>query len=135
MISIVIPAYNEELLIVQSVRSVHEVLESHGIAHEIIVAANGCTDATIALVQTMTLREPWCRLVSVPVKAPGEAFKHAVMAARGTAIATLDADLSVDTDFVINALPELERSVMVVGSKRAGRQTRPYWRVDPPPIL
>src|SRR5688572_30803975 len=45
-ISIVIPAYNEEAAVASQITSIREIMQSHGLTHEIIVVDDGSEDAT-----------------------------------------------------------------------------------------
>ena len=48
-LSFVIPAHNEEALIAGTICAIHESMAALNVPYEVIVAADGCTDATAAI--------------------------------------------------------------------------------------
>jgi dolichol-phosphate mannosyltransferase len=47
LLSVVIPAYNEELVIVETINRIVKVLKLHNIKNEILVINDGSTDGTL----------------------------------------------------------------------------------------
>ncbi len=87
-VSILVPAYNEEALIGQSLASVHGSFEALGRAdYEIIVCDNNSTDATAAVA-----RAAGAQVVLEPHNQIGRARNTAARAARGAWLIFLDAD-------------------------------------------
>src|SRR5436190_17855777 len=68
MLSVVIPARNEEGCINATVEHLHLELSLQHIPHEIVVVDDGSTDSTWTLLQEMQTRLPECR----PVQNLGE---------------------------------------------------------------
>lgn len=110
MITIVIPTYNEERLIMRTLDALFQFLST---THEIrapirvVVADNGSTDGTPAIVRDYTAHEPRLTLFSISLRGKGNAIGAAWQRYLSDINVFLDADLSAD----LAALPELIRSV------------------------
>lgn len=88
MLSIVIPAYNEESGIAPTISAVAEALGAAGIEHEIIVVDDGSRDRTAAIA-----RELGARLVSHPTNLGyGASLKSGILTAKYDIIGITDAD-------------------------------------------
>ena len=66
LLSVVIPARNEEGCIESTVEHLHVELRLRGIPHEIIVVDDGSTDATYARLEAATSRVSTLRVVRNP---------------------------------------------------------------------
>jgi glycosyltransferase involved in cell wall biosynthesis len=89
-LSIVVPALNEELTIAEFIRWCHEGLEEAGISGEILIA-DGSTDATAELALTAG-----ARVLHIPERGIGRAYREAVPYARGRYVIVGDADCTYD---------------------------------------
>lgn len=95
LVSVLIPARNEEANIAACVES---VLASEGVAVEVVVMDDGSTDRTAEIVRGITARDPRARLEQAPPLPQGWTGKvHACQrladAARGTHLLFVDADV------------------------------------------
>ncbi|NOZ60037.1 MAG: glycosyltransferase family 2 protein [Euryarchaeota archaeon] len=114
--SLVIPAYNEE-------ERIGEVLRAYlAAADEVIVVANGCTDATVEIVEEFSKR---CRNLSLLVfrerLGKGGAVVEGLRRASGEVVGFVDSDLSVPPEELrrlVGVLVE-EGWDCVIGSRRA----------------
>src|ERR1700722_18735622 len=102
LLSIVIPAQNEEGCIAATVEHLHLELRLHGITHEIVVVDDGSTDSTWSLLQEIHTRIPECR----PIQNLGEhGFGRAITCgfshANGDAVVVMMADESDDCRDVV----------------------------------
>ena len=102
LLSIVIPARNEEGRVGATVEHLHVELRLHGIQHEIVVVDDGSTDNTWSILQSAMARVPTLR----PVRNPGErGFGRAVSfgldEAQGDAMVVMMADESDDCRDVV----------------------------------
>jgi len=128
-ITILIPAYNEERILQSSIEKVHLFLDEHGVQHEIIVTSNGSTDRTVEIGNFLAERYSWLRFYSVEKRSVGEAFRCGVTHSMNEFLITLDADLSSELTFILDAAGLLEQSSMVVGCKTLGQQRRSVVRI------
>jgi peptidoglycan-N-acetylglucosamine deacetylase len=101
-VSILIPAYNEEGVIVQTVRA---ALASNYSKLEVLVIDDGSADRTAELVQTNFGRDRRVRLLLQSNHGKPSALNHALSEAIGEIAISIDADTIVDPD----AVPRLVR--------------------------
>lgn len=124
-LSIVIPAYNEEPRILGTLDQVVSFLASRTYTWEVLVADDGSTDSTAALVQDFALDEPRVRLLRLSHGGKGWAVKHGMLAAIGRYRFLCDADLSMPFEQVERFLPpEVEGADIVVGSREVAGSRR-----------
>lgn len=102
LLSVVIPARNEEGCIAATVEHLHVELRLKAIPHEIVVVDDGSTDSTWAVLQELTTRIPECK----PVQNNGEhGFGRAITFGfdhvSGDAIVIMMADESDDCRDVV----------------------------------
>ena len=88
-VSVLIPAFNEERVIVDSVR---RVLASEQVGLEIIVIDDGSKDTTSALVAAAFADEPRVRLLTLENGGKARALNTGLTLAKGDIIIALDAD-------------------------------------------
>ncbi|NOY75371.1 MAG: glycosyltransferase family 2 protein [Kiritimatiellaeota bacterium] len=95
-LSIVIPAYDEELRLPSTLRDVKEYLRTVGAKWEkaeVIVVADGCSDGTEKLVSETRSEFPELKLVAYPEnKGKGHALKVGVAETTGDIVTFADAD-------------------------------------------
>ena len=102
LVSVLIPAYNEEKVIASSIR---QILRSRHPNIEIIVVDDGSTDGTSAVVSTQFADEPRVRLITTPNGGKAHAVNIALRESNGAVIVALDAD----TQFEPDTIPHLVR--------------------------
>lgn len=129
MISIVIPVFNEEEVLEESVEKLSAWLGHRGSPFEVLVVDNGSRDQTEAISRKLEKQYPWFHYHSVPENSVGKAFAEGVRKSQYPYIISLDADLSIDLIFIEYAESLLKYSAMVVGSKSLGQQKRSFIRV------
>jgi dolichol-phosphate mannosyltransferase len=102
LLSVVIPARDEEGCIASTVEHLHVELRLNNIPHEIIVVDDGSSDRTAEIVTELSRRIPEARLLS---KDPPHGFGHAVSAGlmqmNGDAAVVMMADESDDCRDVV----------------------------------
>ena len=110
LLSVVIPARDEEGCIASTVEHLHLELRLNRIAHEIVVVDDGSTDRTAAAVTALSGRIPEARLVkNGPPHGFGHAINRGLQAMSGDAVVIMMADESDDCRDVVrywNALNE-----------------------------
>lgn len=102
LLSIVIPARDEEGCIASTVEHLHLELRLHNVPHEIIVVDDGSSDSTAAIVIALSERIPEARLVK---NGPPHGFGRAIIAGlnqmSGDAVVVMMADESDDCRDVV----------------------------------
>jgi len=101
-VSVLVPAYNEESVILDTVRS---TLASAYPKLEVLVIDDGSTDRTAELVRTNFGHDPRVRLLLQPNRGKPAALNHGLAEALGEVAISIDADTIVDPD----AIPRLVR--------------------------
>ncbi len=119
-LSIVIPAYNEELRILSTLGQVVSFLASRSYSWEVVVVDDGSSDTTAALVGDFAARHSNVRLIRVQHRGKGWAVKHGMLDAWGTYRFLCDADLSMPIEQVDRFLPpQLTGVDIAIGSREA----------------
>jgi glycosyltransferase involved in cell wall biosynthesis len=130
LLSVVIPVFDEEVLLDSAVRRLHTRLGALGRPFEIVLAENGSRDRTRELALALGRELPGIRLICVPEPNYGRALREGLEAARGELVVCDELDLG-DVDFYARALPVLEAGAdLVIGSKRhpGSSDERPWLR-------
>lgn len=119
-LSVVIPMYNEQDNVVETVSQVSEALSQFEDSWEILLVNDGSTDNTLQIAQDLAKRHPWLRVVSYPVNAGrGKALRTGFAHALGDIIVSIDADLSYEPKYILDlvrALKEDDQVDIAVGS-------------------
>lgn len=131
LLSIIIPAYNEQDTIHEILKKIHAVdLQSHAVEKEIIIVNDGSTDATTALVEAFIQKEPNCsiKLLTQINQGKGAAIRTAIPHCTGDIIIIQDADLEYDPqDYKHLIAPILnEEADVVYGSRRLNKVNVQY---------
>ncbi|WP_424933932.1 glycosyltransferase family 2 protein [Amaricoccus macauensis] len=126
-LSIVIPAKNESGNIELVVEGIVAACAAHA-PYEIIYVDDGSTDDTAAKVREMAAIYPFVRLIQHETSGGQSAAVHSgVLAARGTVIATLDADGQNPPSEIPKLIEKIDgrafpEDVALVAGQRVGRQ-------------
>ena len=131
MISVVMPAHDEEGFLASAVRDVADGMRSRG-EFEVVVVENGSTDATPDVAKALLDEIPELQVLSLGVADYGKALRMGFLAARGEVAVFFDVDY-YDLGFLDRAIALMDAPdgpAVVVGSKRgAGAvDTRPWLR-------
>lgn len=121
MISLVLPAYDEEEAITAVIADAHRALTEAGIdGFEVIVVDDGSTDRTAELA-----KESGARVISHPHNIGyGRSLKTGIRAARHDTIVICDADGSYPLDRIADLVSEFGRGFdMVVGARENYRES------------
>lgn len=120
MLSVIIPAYNEEQRLGAGLGSILAYLGERYPDYELIVVNDGSADRTAERVSTAVANEPRARLISyTPNRGKGYAVRTGVLASRGDPVVFMDADLSTPLDEVADILGVLANTQadVVIGSR------------------
>ncbi len=121
-LSIVIPAFNEERRLPETLRRVRAYLEARRADAEVIVVDDGSRDATAALVEARRGEFPGLRLVSNGVnRGKGYSVRHGMREARGRIVLFTDADLSAPIEEADKLLAAMRDHEVAIGSRGVDR--------------
>ncbi|TXD34060.1 glycosyltransferase [Lujinxingia vulgaris] len=134
-LSIVIPIYNEELILESSVEELTANIAAdprlNSRTYELILSENGSSDNTVALAKSLQERFPQLRILHSDEPNYGLAMRRGIMEAHGEIVLCDEIDLC-DTDFYARALEKIEGEGydLIVGSKALDRSMdhRPAFR-------
>ena len=118
-LSVVIPAFNEEKRLPQSLAAVMDFLKKQPYASEIIVSDDGSQDRTVALAKELLKDFPHQVLITPQNRGKGHAVRQGMLAATGAYVLFTDADLSTPVEEVTKFLARLEQDQDVVIGSRA----------------
>ena len=125
LLSIVIPARNEEGCIVETIDKFSQALEDASIRYELVVVDDGSTDSTAALVRSFAIERPAVVLATNTGRNGfGAAIREGLRCATGEAIAIVMADGSDSPEDLITYYRTLQQGYdCVFGSRfiRGGR--------------
>ena len=123
-ITVAIPVYNEEQILVANTRALLTYLEGLGVEHQVLIGSNGSTDSTARLAYELQRKHPKVECFHLPDRGVGLAFREFVRRAKYPFLVSLDMDLSADLSFVRAAAALAGAHDIVVGSKKLATQRR-----------
>lgn len=120
MLQIVIPAYNEERRLPQTLRALRRHLTAGvPIAHEVIVVDNGSHDDTAAVARAESRDDSPVRVVHCAVRGKGAAVRAGLLATDADVVCFMDADGATDLSALDVAAARLAAGAdVVIGSRR-----------------
>ncbi len=135
-LSIVVPAYNEELRIPPTLERLHAYLSNQPLRYEIVVVDDGSRDRTCDIVIAAMAHIPNLRLVrQMPNRGKGAAVRRGMLEARGQIRVMTDADGSMPPDQLPRLLAPIIacKAEISIGSRYAEGahtdQKQPWYRV------
>lgn len=117
-ISVILPMYNEEENVINTLKRVESVLDDYK-DYEIIVIDDGSWDDTFKILEEFTSSNPKIHIFKhLKNRGMGRALRTGFKKAKGDIIVTLDADLSYNPLFIPKLIDELDENVdVVIGSQ------------------
>ena len=118
LLSIVIPALNEERRLSQSLVTIDRFLQQQPYRAEVIVVENGSTDDTVGVVTRFAQDHPYVRLFAGEPRGKGRAVRRGMLAATGEYRFICDADLSMPIEEIVKFLPpQIAPFDLAIGSR------------------
>ncbi len=113
MLSIIIPAYNEELRIGATIERLKDFLFRHKLRAEIIVASDGSDDKTEQIAESKG-----CIVISSKInKGKGSAVRTGILNSGRDIVMFMDADMSVPLNEITKFLVLIKKYDVVIGSR------------------
>jgi len=120
MISVIVPVYNEEGAVVNTLKEIEEALKGFCKAYEVIVVNDGSTDGTLKLVNSLKIES--LRVIDHPENLGyGKSLFDGIFEAKYDCIAIIDADGSYPANRIKDLYSYYPKYDMVVGA-RTGKE-------------
>ena len=131
-LSIVIPAYNEEARLPDSLRAIINFVQTKSFEVEVVVVDNNSTDRTGAIIEEYAARYDFVRGLVERTQGKGAAVRRGMLSAKGQYRFICDADLSMPIAEIDKFLPPAveDFDVAIASREIAGavRYNEPWYR-------
>lgn len=118
-ISIIIPTFNGEKTLHKNIDKMIGAISGLGLDYELIIVDDGSDDETNKIAMSLEINNPRIKSVGyIPNMGKGNAIKTGFKHATGSIIGYIDADLDTNSEQLGKYLKKLERSDVVIASKR-----------------
>lgn len=104
-LSIIIPAYNEEMRLPNTLINIINYINKMSISYEIVVVDNGSTDSTFFIAEEYSKRYSNIKVIKEVRRGKGFAVHTGMLSSRGYYRFMCDADLSMPIDEITKFLP------------------------------
>ena len=122
LISIVVPAYNEEEVLTEFHETVDKTLSKLAVDLEIVYINDGSTDATLDIINTLRANDERITLIDLSRNFGKEiALSAGLHKAAGDAVVVIDADLQDPPELIPELIKEWQNGYDVVYAKRTVR--------------
>lgn len=132
LVSVVIPAYNEERRLSDTLEQVLAYLQKQDYLWEVIVVDDGSEDRTAEIAEGFAAQHPTVRVIRNPHRGKGYTVRTGMLASQGEYILFSDADLATPIEEWEKLLVYLERGYDVAIGSREGigavRYGEPWYR-------
>lgn len=123
-ISVVVPCFNEELVIGELLTRLHQVLEAVKIPFEIVLVDDGSSDNTWGLIEAAQKRDPNLRAVRLARNSGQQlALTCGLDHAAGEVVAVMDSDLQDPPELLSQMISHWSEGYDVVYGQRANRDS------------
>jgi len=121
-LSIIIPAFNEELRLPATLERIAEYLSTSGHEAEVLVVDDGSKDGTAAVADYFRIKIPTLRVISNGLnRGKGYSVRHGMQEARGRIALFTDADLSAPIEEAGKLIEALKAYDVAIGSRAMDR--------------
>lgn len=132
LLSVIIPAYNEEHRLPGTLEQVLLFLNRQSYAAEVLVVENGSQDHTLEIARSYGQRFSQLRVLQLAERGKGRAVQHGMLQARGEFCFMCDADLSMPVEdinrFLPPALTDFDVAIASREAQGAVRYNEPAFR-------
>jgi glycosyltransferase involved in cell wall biosynthesis len=129
LLSVVIPAYNEERSIkAGSLKEVWEYLKLQNYPWEVLVVDDGSSDSTARLAEDFANKHKGFRVTSEPHRGKGGTVIAGMLAVKGDIVLFTDMDQATPITQLEKVLPKFDQGYDIVIGSRAGRSGAPLIR-------
>jgi len=127
--SVVVPVYNEELVIAETYSKIKEVLDSSGDGYEIIFVNDGSCDKTREKIETICQNDANAELLNLSRNFGHQAAITAGMeASEGDSVVVIDGDLQDPPDVILRMIGKWREGYDVVYGKRIKREGETWFK-------
>lgn len=131
-LSVIIPAYNEENRLLNTLQEVYKFLSHQEFSAELWIVENGSTDRTFEIAQEFATAHPHVFVLQEPRRGKGGAVQRGMLSAQGEYRFMCDADLSMPVQEITRFFPPLlEGADIAIASREAPGAVRyhePFYR-------
>ncbi|MFI5059223.1 MAG: dolichyl-phosphate beta-glucosyltransferase [Candidatus Acidiferrales bacterium] len=121
-ISIIVPSYNEERRLPETLERIAAYVRASGREVEILVVDDGSTDGTAAVAESFRSKFGALRVLSNGVnRGKGYSVRHGMLEARGRIVLFTDADLSAPIEEADKLFAAMETYDVAIGSRALDR--------------
>ena len=121
-LSVVLPAYNEELMTAKVCRTLKEILDNEGISYELVLVDDGSSDGTWNQIEQISEQDPNVTAVHFSRNFGKEAAIVAGLAqASGDAVAVMDCDLQHPPETLVKMFRLWEQGYEIVEGIKTNR--------------
>ena len=120
-VEIVIPVYNEESCLVESIGRLRGYLDTFPIRTSVTIADNASTDGTLAIAEQLAAADERVKVVHLDRRGRGRALRQVWGSSEATVVAYMDVDLSTDLDALLPLVAPLltGHSDVAIGTRLA----------------
>lgn len=127
--SIVVPLYNEELVVQETYRRLKSVMDSTKENYEILFVNDGSKDKTVNIVEGICRNDAKIKLINFSRNFGHQAAITAGMdMALGSAVVVIDADLQDPPEVILEMIKKWKEGYEVVYGKRAKREGETFFK-------
>jgi len=119
LVSVIVPAYNEEDNISPCVAQLSEAMQRAGHKAEIIVVNDGSTDNTLSVARSLRAKCPSLRVIDLKRNfGKATALKEGIRASKGHTVAFFDADMQYDATDLVKLVALVSNGTDVANGQR-----------------
>ena len=118
-LSFVVPAYNEEDFIEDTLGTIDDVIKGKNLPYEIVVVDDGSKDATLSIAKKYAGKNGHVKVVSYTENVgKGHAVKTGFMQTNGNIVVFVDGDMEINLGTISQYLEALKYGDIVIASKK-----------------